>query len=174
MKLRTTTARVIEWKERGTRRMPDFMHIACEEALQGVANGDGGPFGAVVVKDGKAIASAHNMVLAANDSTAHAEIVAIRKAEQALGTYDLSGCEMYATSYPCPMCLGAVMWARIGRVTYQYAPEEAAKMGFDDQAFHRAFASADFARFIEIRASAEPGCAGLFERWLTSDHRRQY
>ncbi|MDP2856901.1 MAG: nucleoside deaminase [Bacillota bacterium] len=154
--------------------MPDFMHIACEEARRGIESGDGGPFGAVVVKDGTVISSAHNMVLATNDSTAHAEIVAIRKAEQALRTYDLSGCEMYATSYPCPMCLAAVMWARIGRVTYQYGPEEAARLGFDDQAFHQAFASADFARFIEIRASAEPGCAGLFERWLTSDHRRQY
>ena len=158
--------------------MLDFMRLACEEARRGIESGDGGPFGAVVLKDGKVVASAHNMVLATNDSTAHAEIVAIRKAEQALGTYDLSGCEMYATSCPCPMCLAAVMWARIGRVTYLYAPEDAAKAGFDDQAFHQAFATADFTRFVQIQAyqeaATEPGCAGLFQQWLTSDHQKPY
>ena len=108
------------------------MRLACEVALQGVANGDGGPFGAVVVRDGKVIASAHNMVVATSDSTAHAEIVAIRKAEQALGTYDLSGCEMYATSYPCPMCLGAIYWARLSRLYFAATRADAAEAGFDD------------------------------------------
>ena len=92
----------------------------------------GGPFGAAVVKDGKLISVASNTVLRDNDPTAHAEINAIREACKKLGTYDLTGCELYATGAPCPMCLSAIIWANIKKVYYSGTPEEAAEIGFRD------------------------------------------
>jgi len=106
--------------------MDNFFQVACAEAEQGMLSGEGGPFGAVVVKDGKVIGRGHNHVLSSHDSTAHAEMTAIRQAEQAQGTHDLTGCELYSTSYPCPMCLGAIMWARISRVHYGSTVDEVA------------------------------------------------
>lgn len=111
---------------------PDFMKLAIAEARTGIKNGHGGPFGAVVTKDGKLVASGHNQVLKNNDSTCHGEISAIRKAEQALGTYDLSGCELYTTGEPCPMCLAAILWADIGKVYYGCTLEDNTKIGFRD------------------------------------------
>ena len=105
------------------------------EAREGIANGDGGPFGAVVVKDGEVIASGHNRVLANNDSTCHGEIDAIRKAEEKLGSYDLTGCEIYTTSEPCPMCLAAIMWANIGKVYYGCSLADNEEIGFRDVRF---------------------------------------
>ena len=89
------------------------MEAAIAEAREGINNGDGGPFGAVVVKNGEIVATGHNRVLKNNDSTCHGEIDAIREAEKKLGTYSLAGCEIYTTSEPCPMCLGAIMWSNI-------------------------------------------------------------
>ncbi|MBQ3306531.1 nucleoside deaminase [Candidatus Saccharibacteria bacterium] len=109
-----------------------FMEIAVAEAREGIEKGYGGPFGAVVVKDGEVVASSHNQVLLNNDSTCHGEIAAIRKAEQALGTYDLSGCELYTTGEPCPMCLAAILWANIGKVYYGCTLADNAKIGFRD------------------------------------------
>ena len=86
----------------------EFMELAVKEARRGIINGDGGPFGAVIVKDGVIIASGHNRVLEKDDSTCHGEIDAIRKAEQKLDTHDLSGCQLYTTGEPCPMCLAAI------------------------------------------------------------------
>ena len=93
---------------------------------------DGGPFGAVIVKDGEIIAKAHNTVLASNDPTAHAEVNCIRKAGQVLGTYDLSGCILYTSAEPCPMCLSAIIWANIKTVYYANTKEDAAKINFRD------------------------------------------
>ena len=109
-----------------------FMEIAVAEAREGIEKGHGGPFGAVVVKDGEVVASSHNQVLSSNDSTCHGEIAAIRKAEQALGTYDLSGCELYTTGEPCPMCLAAILWANIDKVYYGCTLVDNAKIGFRD------------------------------------------
>ena len=94
----------------------EFMELAVKEARRGIINGDGGPFGAVIVKDGVIIASGHNRVLKKDDSTCHGEIDAIRKAEQKLDTHDLSGCQLYTTGEPCPMCLAAILWANITAV----------------------------------------------------------
>ena len=113
----------------------EFMEMAVSEAREGIANGDGGPFGAVVVKDGEVIASGHNRVLANNDSTCHGEIDAIRKAEEKLGSYDLTGCEIYTTSEPCPMCLVAIMWANIGKVYYGCSLADNEEIGFRDVRF---------------------------------------
>ena len=116
-----------------------FMEIAIKEARAGIENGHGGPFGAVVVKDGEVIASGHNCVLKDNDSTCHGEINAIRKAEQKLATYDLSGCQVYTTSEPCPMCLAALLWANVEKVYYGCTLEDNARIGFRDVKFDHLF-----------------------------------
>ena len=110
----------------------NFMREAASAAREGVERGDGGPFGAVVVKDGRIVARACNRVVANRDPTAHAEILAIREACRALGTFDLSGCEIHATCEPCPMCLAAIHWARLDRVVYALSRHDAAALGFDD------------------------------------------
>ena len=109
-----------------------FMETAIAEAKTGITNGHGGPFGAAIVKDGNIVASGHNCVLKNNDSTCHGEIDAIRKAESKLGTYDLSGCELYTTGEPCPMCLAAILWANIGKVYYGCRLSDNEKIGFRD------------------------------------------
>ncbi len=115
----------------------EFMEMAIEEARAGIMAGDGGPFGAVIVKDGEVIAMGHNRVLSNNDSTCHGEIDAIRRAEQKLETYDLAGCEIYTTGEPCPMCLAAVMWANIEKVYYGCTLEDNAEIGFRDEKFDK-------------------------------------
>ncbi|MDA3908025.1 MAG: nucleoside deaminase [Sulfurimonas sp.] len=115
--------------------MNKWMQIAYNEATQGMLANDGGPFGAVIVKDDKIISQAHNKVLKSNDPTAHAEVNAIRKASKLLETFDLEGCVLYTTCKPCPMCLGAIFWARIGTVYFGATEEDAAKGGFDDKRF---------------------------------------
>lgn len=110
----------------------DIMNKACEQALFTMKQGKGGPFGAAVVKEGKLISVASNTVLSSLDPTAHAEINAIREACKILGTYDLTGCELYATGYPCPMCLSAIIWANIEKVYFCNSVEEASKIGFRD------------------------------------------
>jgi len=112
--------------------MNEFMAIALEEAMEGIENDDGGPFGAVIVQDGVVISRAHNEVLRRNDPTAHAEILAIREASSILKRYDLSTCEIYSTSEPCPMCFAAIFWARIKKLVYGTVREDVAEIGFDD------------------------------------------
>jgi len=109
-----------------------FMSQAIELSIENVRSGRGGPFAAVVVKDGKIIAQGTNLVTSTNDPTAHAEIVAIREASRALGDFQLSGCEMYTTCEPCPMCLGAIYWARPAKVYFASTGKDAAAHGFDD------------------------------------------
>ena len=112
-----------------------YMQSAIEEAYEGITHQHGGPFGAVVVKDGKIIGQGHNQVLADNDPTCHGEVSAIRDACANLETYDLTGCELYTTGEPCPMCLFACMWANIDRVYYGCTIEDNALIGFRDEAF---------------------------------------
>ncbi|MDY7014896.1 MAG: nucleoside deaminase [Cyanobacteriota bacterium] len=115
---------------------PQFMQDAIALALKGVRSGKGGPFGATIVKAGKIVAKAHNEVTLTNDPTAHAEIVAIRRACQTLGTFQLKGCELYTSCEPCPMCLGAIYWSRLERIYYASTKEDAAAIGFDDRWFY--------------------------------------
>jgi guanine deaminase len=113
--------------------MPNpFMARAIQLSIENVRSGRGGPFGAVVVKDGKVIAEAANNVTRTNDPTAHAEILAIREACRQLGAFELTGCEIYTSCEPCPMCLGAIYWARPDRVYYGNTAADASKVGFDD------------------------------------------
>jgi guanine deaminase len=154
--------------------MNNFFEIACAEGERGMLAGDGGPFGAVVVKDGKVIGKGHNRVLSSHDSTAHAEITAIRQAEQALGTHDLSGCEIYTTCYPCPMCLGAIMWARISKAHYGCTADEAEAIGFDDKAFYKAFKSPDKNKFLTMEQHENTKCHALFKKWMALDNKVMY
>mmetsp|Transcript_22574 Transcript_22574/g.27219 ORF Transcript_22574/g.27219 Transcript_22574/m.27219 type:complete len:191 (-) Transcript_22574:1138-1710(-) len=109
-----------------------YVEMAVEEAYKGVHSGEGGPFGAVVVKDGKVIVRTHNLVTSTTDPTAHAEVTAVRKACKALGRFDLSDCEIYASCEPCPMCFGAIHLARFKRLVYGAQAEAALAIGFDD------------------------------------------
>ena len=114
-----------------------YMQRAIKLARQGMNQGAGGPFGAVVVKDGEIVGEGWNRVVGTHDPTAHGEVSAIRDACARLGTFSLEGCEIYTTGQPCPMCLGAIYWARIGRIFYGFRIEDAAAIGFDDTEFFR-------------------------------------
>lgn len=111
------------------------MKMAVAEAKKGIHNGHGGPFGAVIVRDGKVISRGHNHVVVNNDPTCHGEIDAIRKACKKLKTFDLTGCELYTTGYPCPMCFAAILWANIGKVYYGCNTTDTEIIGFRDKKF---------------------------------------
>lgn len=111
----------------------DHMRRAISLAEDNASSGNGGPFGAVIVKDGKVVAEGSNTVTVDNDPTAHAEVTAIRRACAVLGTFDLSGCELYTSCEPCPMCLAACYWAHVSKVFYAAGREDAADAGFDDE-----------------------------------------
>ncbi len=117
-------------------RNEDFMRQAIELAVENIKNG-GGPFGAVIVKDGAVVATGANRVTANNDPTAHAEVCAIRAACTKLGTFDLSGCVIYTSCEPCPMCLGAIYWAHIDKIYYGANQLDAASVDFDDSFIYR-------------------------------------
>ena len=111
----------------------EIMRLCIEEAKKGVNSGQGGPFGAAVVKDGEIISLAHNTVVAGNDPTAHGEVNAIRQACQKLNTFELKGCEVYTSAEPCPMCLSAIMWAGIKKVYYGCTAKDTEEIGFADK-----------------------------------------
>lgn len=112
---------------------PEFMREAIRLSVENVTSGKGGPFGAVIVKDGHIVARGTNMVTSSNDPTAHAEVVAIRNACNELGTFQLDGCEVYTSCEPCPMCLSAIYWSRASRIYFGNTKYDAAKIQFDDQ-----------------------------------------
>lgn len=152
--------------------MNQWMQVAYDEAVEGMLANDGGPFGAVIVKDGEIIASAHNRVLQRNDPTAHAEINVIRDASNKLGTFDLAGCELYASCMPCPMCLGAVFWARISVVYYGATALDAARGGFDDCLFYERICGKDHEAVLNQIDAEET--ALLFDQWLVKADRQLY
>lgn len=114
-----------------------YMKTAVAEAREGIHSGHGGPFGAVVVKDGRIVGRGHNRVLADHDPTCHGEMMAIRDACRNLGTHDLSGCAIYTTAAPCPMCKGAILWANIAEVFYGCTVADTDEIGFRDEVFYR-------------------------------------
>ncbi len=114
-----------------------FMQRAIDLSRKGMQSNEGGPFGAVVVKDGKIIAEGNNCVTSSNDPTAHAEVVAIRNACKVLNTFQLDGCSIYTSCEPCPMCLGAIYWARPEKLFYACTKKDAAKIGFDDDFIYK-------------------------------------
>jgi tRNA(Arg) A34 adenosine deaminase TadA len=138
------------------------------------AGTDGGPFGAVVARGDEVIATGTNRVTASGDPTAHAEIVAIRRAAEALGTHDLSGCVLYASTEPCPMCLAATWWARIGEIVFAADRHSAARAGFDDAAIYKEVASDRDVRSIPCRQHLADEGEAPFRAWAANPARQPY
>lgn len=152
----------------------EFMQEAIRLAVENVQNGTGGPFGAVIVKEGKIIAACGNTVTPDNDPTAHAEVNAIRQACRELSAYQLDGCEIYCSCEPCPMCLGAIYWARPARVYYASTKEDAAKAGFDDSFIYREIALPEPQRSIPFLNEPETGTGEEFRLWETKADKVEY
>lgn len=131
--------------------------------------GKGGPFGAVIVRDGEILGAASNEVLTSNDPTAHAEILAIRRACEKLRSHDLSGCALYATGEPCPMCLSAIIWANIRTVYYASAADEAEKIGFRDGMIYRYLRDGE-GLVLEMRQVDRAEGLALYEEYRQTDH----
>jgi len=142
------------------------MARAIEMSLENVHSGRGGPFAAVVVKDGKIIAEAGNTVTSTNDPTAHAEISAIRKACSALGAFELRGCEIYTSCEPCPMCLGAIYWARPERVYFACSAADAAHAGFDDSLIYTEIERPHGERKIPFQSIMREEALAAFHAWM--------
>ena len=142
----------------------DFMREAIALAVESVAAG-GGPFGAVVVKDGRIVSRGSNRVTLANDPTAHAEVNAIRQAAATLGTFDLSGCELYTSCEPCPMCLGAIYWAHIDKVYYGCTKADAKEAGFDDSFIYDEMALPHEARRLASERILGDEAMAAFRAW---------
>jgi guanine deaminase len=142
-----------------------FLNEAARLARHGMRQGDGGPFGAVLVRDGEIVGRGWNRVLLTRDPTAHAEVVAIRDACAALGRFHLEDCDLYATCEPCPMCLGAIYWARLRAVWYAGTRRDAAAAGFSDASIYEELAVSPAARTIPFRRLRVPGVARLFAEW---------
>ncbi len=143
----------------------EFLNEAFNAAFQSILENAGGPFGAVVVKDGKIIAKGGNQVVSQNDPTAHAEIVAIREACRKLNTFDLTGSVLYATCEPCPMCLSAIYWANIATVYYSSTRLDAAGIGFRDSHIYEELDKDPADRRLEFRQIAHPRAAELLSTW---------
>jgi guanine deaminase len=147
-----------------------LMDQAIKEAQTGIENGHGGPFGAVVVRDGKVIGRGHNCVIKKQDPTCHGEVEAIRDACKNIGSFDLEGADIYTTSEPCPMCLGAVLWAGIRNVYYGCNRDDAESIGFRDKVFYNTLDKLSY-RLIETQRDQ---CLDLFARYRTMPDRKPY
>ncbi len=150
------------------------MRRAIELSLDNVRAGTGGPFAAVIVQDGRMVAEGANLVTSTNDPTAHAEMVAIRKACQTLNRFHLDGCEMYATCEPCPMCLGAAYWARLDRVFYANTRDDAAEIGFGDRFIYEELASPHATRRIPLVQVLRDEALAAFREWRRKLDRIDY
>ena len=152
----------------------EFMRLAIEKARDGVRGGQT-PFGACIVRDGQVVACEHNEVWASGDITAHAEMVAIRRACEVLGTIDLSGCVIYSSCEPCPMCFSACHWARIGRIVYGAAISDAREAGFSELSISNEQMAKLGGSGLEIVAGCMAAEAReLFDLWLSQANRRVY
>jgi len=150
------------------------MQEAIALSLKSVRSGKGGPFGAVVVKDGEIIASGHNQVTSTNDPTAHAEVVAIREACKVLRSFQLTGCELYTSCEPCPMCMGAIYWARPDRVYYANTKADAAKIGFDDQFIYDELDLLISKRQLPITQIMRDEALIVFQEWTDKADKVEY
>jgi tRNA(Arg) A34 adenosine deaminase TadA len=152
----------------------DFMQMAIQLATENVRSGAGGPFGAVLVKDGAVIATGVNQVTSANDPTAHAEVNAIRQACRALGTFQLNGCVLYTSCEPCPMCLAAIYWARLPRVYYGNTRADAAAIGFDDEFIYQQIPLPPQQRSIAMQPLLREAAQAAFQEWRTKADKVRY
>jgi guanine deaminase len=151
-----------------------FMQEAIQQAVENVRSGRGGPFGAVVVKGGRVIATGTNLVTSANDPTAHAEVTAIREACRTLGTFQLTGCEIYTSCEPCPMCLGAIYWARPDRVFFAATASDAAEAGFDDSFIYEELKRPHRERGIPFEPIMREAGLEPFREWARKSDRIRY
>lgn len=150
------------------------MKHAIDLAYSNVKENKGGPFGAVVVRDGKIIGKGANLVTETNDPTAHAEIVAIREAARNIGSFQLQGCEIYASCEPCPMCLGAIYWARIDKLYYAATKDDASKADFHDSTIYKEFALPKDQRAISSLQLMREDAIKVFEHWNNSENKIEY
>jgi guanine deaminase len=152
----------------------NFLERAIELSRQGMQSGKGGPFGCVIVKDGQIIGEGYNQVTTANDPTAHAEVVAIRNACKTLNSFQLTGCDVYASCEPCPMCLGAIYWARPERVIYANTKKEASAIHFDDQFIYDEIDKPDNEREIVFIHHPHQRAIEVFEEWKKMENKIEY
>ena len=145
----------------------NYMKIAIEEAYEGIKNRHGGPFGCVIVKDGKIVGRGHNRVLVNKDATCHGEMEAIRDASKNLQTHDLSGTSLYTTAAPCPMCRGAILWSNIDKVYYGCSVEDTDSIGFRDEVFYNKWSESGENLGEELDRAE---CIKLFEAYAAKEH----
>jgi tRNA(Arg) A34 adenosine deaminase TadA len=155
-------------------REEKFMHEAINMGIEGMRNNLGGPFGCVIVKDDKIVGKGCNSVIVTNDPTAHAEIVAIRDACLHLQSFQLDECEVYATCEPCPMCMGAIYWARPKKVYYANSRTDAAKIGFDDSFIYNELSLPIEKRKIEMKYLHTDEAIKMFEEWKLINNKTLY
>jgi guanine deaminase len=151
-----------------------FMSRAIELSIENVRSGHGGPFGAVIVKDGEIIAEGVNGVTSKNDPTAHAEVVAIRDACRRLGRFSLKDCEIYTSCEPCPMCLGAIYWAHLGAIYFGNIASDASAIGFDDSFIYQEFSKPFAARSVPMRPMMREEALAAFRAWQEKPNKIPY
>lgn len=151
-----------------------FLRHAVQLSAENIVHGKGGPFGAVIVKDGKIIAEGSNCVTTVNDPTAHAEIEAIRSACKKLSNFSLKGCEIYTSCEPCPMCLGAIYWARIDKIYFANSRKEAAAIGFDDEFIYMEIPKPINERSIPLIKIDIPEALEIFRTWQEKEDKTGY
>jgi guanine deaminase len=151
-----------------------FMRRAIEVSVAYMRAGLGGPFGAIVVRGHEILAEGSNRVTSTSDPTAHAEVVAIREACRRIGAFSLEGCELYTSCEPCPMCLGAIYWSRLDRVYYANTREDAAAIGFDDDAIYREFAKPIVGRSLPFIHLPLPEAQRVFKEWVDKPDKIPY
>jgi guanine deaminase len=151
-----------------------FMARAIQLSIENVHSGRGGPFGAVVVKDGNIVAEGSNQVTSTNDPTAHAEILAIRAACAKLGVFELHSCEIYTSCEPCPMCLGAIYWARLSRIFFANAASDASSIGFDDSSIYREIPLPLAQRAIPMIQMMREQALAAFQAWQEKPNKIVY
>ena len=157
-----------------TDREIKFIDRAIELSKQGMQSGKGGPFGCIVVLGDEIVGEGYNMVTFSNDPTAHAEVMAIREACKKLGTYQLTECEVYASCEPCPMCLGAIYWARPKRVVYANTREQAADIEFDDEFIYSEINAKMEDRKIPFIHHPRPQAKEVFDAWKNMNGKKKY
>lgn len=153
---------------------PEFLRRTIELAIENVNKGEGGPFAAVIVRDGRIVGEGANSVTATHDPTAHGEVNAIRAACKALGTFTLAGCELYTSCEPCPMCLAASYWARLDAIYYGASASDAARAGFDDAFLYGEFLKQPPARSLPVTQLLREDAWSCFAAWIAAPDKTEY
>ncbi len=169
-----TLGHVAKYKSKEEASGAEFMRRAIALAIEGVRTNQGGPFGAVVVKDGVIVGEGFNRVLGTNDPTAHAEVTAIRAACAKLGNFELRDCDLYTSCEPCPMCLAAAYWARLARVYFACDRADAARAGFDDSMLYDEIRKAPAERMLPLVQTLRDEALATFQAWIDKPDRTGY